>query len=250
MKRTRSITRNKSTIIGLMCGIGCALCVGLYVFQVDQQAAAAQSEILAKYGGDQIEVCVARRDLTAGETISEGDIDVKKWVTSLLPAHAVLSKADAVGKQLGSTVLAGEVISSSRFGFDAERIEVPAGLSAISVPAQEVQAVGGALSPGMHTDVYAVGANATTKLVSDVLVLATSSSEDTLSKSSTAWITLALAPAKVEEMVAAAENLQLYFVLPSETKDAGKKDAGSVQHKAETNETVAPDTNTTHARNE
>lgn len=206
--------RGTSILIGLMCGLGCALCVGLYIASVDERAHAAQVEMLAKYGGEQVEVCVARRDIAAGETISESDLETKTWIAALLPADAVSVRGDAVGKQVGSTILAGEVISSRRFGSEVVDIEIPEGMTAISVPAKDVQAIGGALKTGMRCDVYAIGANATSKLASSALVLATSSTEENTSTSTT-WVTLAIDPSKVEEMVTAAQNLNLYFVLPS-----------------------------------
>ena len=61
MKRKRSI------LIGLACGVLCAVCVAAYVMQVDEQASAVRAEALARYGGEQIEVCVAKRDIAAGE---------------------------------------------------------------------------------------------------------------------------------------------------------------------------------------
>lgn len=220
MKRGLStIKRNKSVVIGLICGVCCALCVGIYVDQVDKQASAAQAEMLARYGGEQIEVCVAKRDIAAGQSITEGDIETKMWIATMLPANAVTSKTDAVGQKVGSAILAGEVISSSRFGTDSESIQVPDGLCAISVPARDVQAVGGALASGMKVDVYAVGGNSTAKIASSIPVLETCDS--TGSSSSNTWVTLAVEPSKVEEMVVAAENLQLYFVLPSANMNSG-----------------------------
>ena len=201
-------------LIGLVCGLGCALCVGLYTMQVDEQAHAAQAEMLAKYGGDQIDVCVAKHDIPAGQVITEGDIETKTWIASLLPQNAITDRSNAVGKQVGSTILAGEVISPSRFGLESADIEVPEGLSAISVPIEDVQAVGGALKPGMTADVYATGANSTSKIATSVLILATSMTSDNAS-SRGAWLTLAIKPSRAEEMVSAAQNLELYFVLPS-----------------------------------
>lgn len=217
----RITKRNRSMIIGLICGLGCALCVGLYIASVDEQAKTAQAEILARYGGEQVEVCVARRDIAAGETLADSDIETKTWIAALLPADAISVRGDAVGQQVGSTILAGEVISSKRFGFETADIEVPEGMSAISVPAKDVQAVGGALKAGMRCDVYAIGANATSKLASSVLVLTTSSTEDSASSQSTTWVTLAVEPSRVEEMVSAAQNLDLYFVLPSSVNSEG-----------------------------
>ncbi len=187
--------------------------------QVDQQARIAQAEMLAKYGGDQIDVCVAKRDIRAGQIISESDIETKTWIATLLPQNAITDRKDAIGKQVGSTILAGEVLSSLRFGTESSDIEVPDGLSAISVPTQDVQAVGGALKPGMCVDVYATGANSTSRIATSVSIIATSSTGEGVA-SQNAWITLAVSPAKVEELVSAAQNLQIYFVLPSEAARA------------------------------
>lgn len=210
-----TLERNKPAVIAAACGVLCAACVGMYMADVDGQAHAAQSEMLARYGGDQVEVCVAKRDIAAGQTISDGDVETKMWIATLLPADAVTAKADAVGQQVGSSILAGEVVSQARFGFASSSIEVPDGMVALSVPARAVQAVGGALAPGMSVDVYAVGANATARIASSAPVLETCA--DAASASSASWVTLALAPEKVPEMVSAAESMELYFVLPSAT---------------------------------
>lgn len=214
LARIKITKRNKSIIIGLFFGLCCALCVGLYLANVEEKANAAQAEILARYGGDQIEVCVARRDIGAGETLAESDLDTKTWVATLLPADAITSKKDAVGKLVGSAILEGEVISSKRFGYETADIDVPAGFVALSVPAKEVQSVGGTLHSGMYCDIYVVGASATSRIGSSVLVLATSM-EDGITSSGNNWITIALPPTNVEEMVSAAQNLELYFTLPS-----------------------------------
>ncbi len=224
MARFRLSKRNKSIVAGVACGLLCAACVAVYVLQVNEQAAASQAEMLARYGGDQIDVCVAKRDIMAGETISEGDIEVKTWIATLLPSNAVTDKRDAVGKQVGSTVLSGEVLSSSRFGFESDEIEVPEGMVAVSVPAREVQAVGGALAAGRETDVYAVGASETTKIASSVQVLATSAASDSTSSAS-AWVTLAVRPSMVQELVAAAQNMEIYFALPSASVSVGSEAA-------------------------
>lgn len=201
-------------VVAAACGLLCALCVAVYVAQVDEQANAAQADMLARYGGDQVEVCVARRDIAAGQTITDSDVETKMWIASLLPVDAVVAKEDALGQQVGSSILAGEVISSARFGFDAASIEVPDGMVALSVPARAVQAVGGALVPGMKVDVYAVGGTSTSRVAQEVKVLETCATESTSSAGT--WVTLALPPQLVAQMVSAAENMELYFVLPSE----------------------------------
>ena len=92
-------------------------------------------------------------------------------------------------------------------------LAVPAGMAAISVPARPVQAVGGSVEPGMEVDVYATGPVSTTKLVGGALVLATSAASE--SGATAEWVTLAVEPERVQEVVAAAQNLELYFALPA-----------------------------------
>lgn len=219
--------RTKSIWIGLVCGALSALCVGFYISSVDAQAQAAQSEMLAKYGGDQIDVCVAKRDIAAGQTVSDGDVEMRTWIATLLPADAVIDKKDVVGKKVGSTILAGEVVSAARFGFESSDIEVPDGLVAVSVPSREVQAIGGALGAGMTTDVYAVGPDSTERLAASVPVLATSMSSDAKTSGASAWVTLAVKPQMVQELVTAAEHLEIYFTLPSSGALEGDSPDGS-----------------------
>ena len=86
-------------------------------------------------------------------------------------------------------------------------------MAAISVPARPVQAVGGSVEPGMEVDVYATGPVSTTKLVGGALILATSAASE--SGATAEWVTLAVEPERVQEVVAAAQNLELYFALPA-----------------------------------
>lgn len=222
------LSKNKNLAAGCVCGAICALLVGLHVMSVENDARAAETEMLSRYGGDQVQVIAARHDIAAGETISESDIEERTWVAALLPGEAVTTKADALGKQVGSTILAGEVISAARFGFDASAIDVPDGLYALSVPARAVQAVGGALAPGSTVDVYAIGSSSTTRIAASVLVLATSASQDAGSGAD-AWVTLAVEPARVQEVIQAAEGQTLYFALPSK----GAADAASEDEKSD-----------------
>ena len=217
MFNLRLSKKGRSLFVGVACGLLCALCVGIYVTEVDKEAAAAQDEMLARYGGEQIEVCVARNDILAGATIYESDIETRTWIATLLPSNAVTDRKDAVGKQVGSTILAGEVISANRFGFDTAALDVPAGMVAVSVPSRDVQSVGGAITAGSVVDMYAIGASSTSRLASSVQVLATSLDSESGSSASTAWVTVAVAPEKVQELISAAQNLELYFTLPSQS---------------------------------
>lgn len=205
---------NKTLIAGLLCGAACALLVGAYTTQLAEESEQARAEALARYGGESLEVCVAARPIAAGETLDESSLETKLWLVDLLPPDAVVDENEAIGKVLSSPVLEGEVISAQRFAAESEVLDVPAGKSALSVPAREVQAVGGALAKGMIVDIYATGASSTTLLAENVQVLASSSGAS--GEEATTWITVAVPPESTEQMVAAAQNLQLYFVLPAE----------------------------------
>lgn len=206
--------RRKTLILGILSGILCAACVLLYTHGLESQAEAERAEALARYGGEQLEVCVATRDIAAGETLEPSAVETKMWLVDLLPQGAISSSAEVVGKEVGSPIYAGEVITSKRFEAQSAALDIPAGLAAVSVPAKDVQAVGGSVSPGMKVDVYATGSTSTSLIASSALVIATSAEAEGLSGNSSSWITLAVEPEKIQELVTAAQTTELYFVIP------------------------------------
>ena len=229
------LSKNKKlTILCIIAGVLCAVCMFIYTQTIKSNADAARLEAMAKYGGEQLEVCVAKRDIAAGETIDSSCIETKLWLADLLPEGAIRSSNEILGKQITSPIVSGEVVSNKRFQDIAIDLEVPAGLSAVSVPAKDVSAVGGALKAGMHIDVYATGNTSTTLIAHSVLVLTTSSSlGETSSSSAVSWVTLAVQAEKVQELVAASQKSTLYFVLPSEEKSDSANDSQGVSSKKE-----------------
>lgn len=202
-------------LLGIACGAVCAACVALYLAAVQGEADRARSEAIERYGGDQVEACVATRDIAPGETVDAEAVEMRVWVADLLPVGAATSLDEVVGMRASSSILAGEVVSTRRFGEGSALVDVPEGLTAVSVPAQDVQAVGGAIAPGSLVDVYATGGTSTDLIGERVLVLATSS--QTASEEAggpVAWVTLAVEPRAVQELVAAAQATELYFALP------------------------------------
>lgn len=209
--------RNKTAVVGVVCGVLCAACVFAYTQSVRSEADQARRDALARYGGDQVEVCVAKRDIAAGEVVDSAAVETRLWVADLLPAEAVRSANEVVGTKASSMLLAGEVLSKRRFQSDASSIDVPDGQVAISVPAKDVQAVGGAVTAGSLVDVYATGGSDTQALARGVRVLATSVGDGEAAGSSGAkvsWVTVAIDADRAEEMVAAAQKTELYFTLP------------------------------------
>ena len=209
--------RKKATIFGILSGVLCVVCVLLFLQNVQNSADAARAEALERYGGEQIEVCVSKRDIAAGETVEASALETKLWIADLLPQDAVRVPEEVVGKQASSAILAGEVVSLKRFTTTSVALDVPEGLSAVSVPARDVQAVGGAIEPGMKVDVYSTGATSTEVIAQNALVVSTNaSSTDSKEAASVSWVTLAVEPKLVQSLVSAAQTTDLYFVLPNE----------------------------------
>ena len=208
--------------IAIACGVLCALCIGLFLTSVQGEAEAARAEALARYGGEQVEVCVATRNIVAGERLDLSAVETKLWVADLLPEGAVRSSSDSVGKTATSSIFKGEVILSGRFETGHDSLDVPSGKQAVSVPAKAVQAVGGAISPGMSVDIYALGDTSTSAIAKDVSVLDTSVGKSgSLVSSENGWITLAVDPENVQEIIAASGRTTLYFTLPGATVESG-----------------------------
>lgn len=211
--------RTKTLIVGIVSGIICVVSVFLYTQDVHAEAEAARAEALSRYGGEQLEVCVATRDIGLGESVDTSNTTTKLWVADLLPEGAARSVTEIIGKQAASPILSGEVISVKRFEDGTPAIEIPEGLTVLSVPAKEVQTIGGLLSGGMRVDIYATGVD-TTLLARSVLVVGTNlDSSDSKSNASLSWVTLALEQQSVEEIIAASQKMELYFVLPSSNKE-------------------------------
>lgn len=215
--RKVAMKRTKTKVVAVVCGLVCAACVFGYLQSVKGEADAVRAEALARYGGEQLEVCVARRDIAAGETVGADAVEVRLWVADLLPAEAARSIDEVVGRQAASPVIAGEVVSLKRFERAGAELDVPEGLVAVSVAAKDVQAVGGAVVAGSHVDVYASGNTSTEAIARNVLVVGTSASTaDGQSSSDISWVTMALEPESVQEVIAASQKTELYFALPAE----------------------------------
>jgi len=209
-------------ITAVACGVICAGCIAVFMHSVQGEADAARAEALARYGGEQVEVCVATRDVVAGERVDASAVEKRLWIADLLPEGAVREAADIVGKTATSGIIKGEVVSEKRFESNRSVLDIPVGKEAVSVPAKAVQAVGGAIQPGMTVDVYSSGDTSTAAIARGVIVLDSSVGESSsLVSSESGWITLAVDPESVQEFIAASSKTSLYFVIPGEKADGG-----------------------------
>lgn len=203
--------RKAMAVLSLLCGVVCALAVFAYAMQVRQEATHARDEALSRYGGEQVEVCVATEDIAAGDVVSAANTTTKQWLIDLLPADAAESFDQVSGERATSSIVAGEVISTRHFEGGQLEVHVPRGLQAVSIEVEQAQAVGGALQTGAAVDVYASGAAETALLASDVYVVSAGNGSGTRT-----WVTLAVEPDQVEQIIAATQSSTLYLTLPSQ----------------------------------
>lgn len=229
--------KKRSLICGMLCGLVCAICVFLYTEMVYTETDSKRSEALQRYGGEQVDVLVASRTIHPGETLDPSNCTTKTWLSDLLPEGALLNMDEVEGRQATSLILQGEVVSQSRFNNETKELDIPAGLVAIALPAQDIQAVGGSITTGSRVDVYATG-NKTTCLGRNLEVLATSAgTEESSSRSKITWVTLAVKPEKTQEFVTASQSMEIYFTLPSAKPQNNADEATSTTDKEQTNST-------------
>ena len=206
-------------ITGILCGVFCAVCVFMYSSIVRGEADSARAEAMQRYGGEQVEVLVATKDIYPGETLSSSNSVSKTWLSDLLPDGCITNLAEVKGVQVSSMIVKGEAISKRRFESSSASIEVPQGCVALSVAAQDVQAVGGSLCAGCLVDVYATGSQ-TACIGKNILVLATNVEGTNSSKSKVSWVTLAVPLEQSQEFVTASQSMDIYFVLPAQSSDS------------------------------
>lgn len=233
--------KRRSLAFGAACGVICAACMAAYGNQLESAVADERAEMLERFGGEQVEVRVATRDIAVGERLSDANSTSQLWLSALLPDQAVIDAGDVAGRSVTTPIFEGEVVCAQRFDETEEKpLQVPDGMCAVSVPADTLASVGGSVAPGALVDVYASSGSSTDLLAQSVLVLSTSASGQAsaspAASSPLSWVTLAVAPDRVEEFVAAAQRTELYFTLPASGIRGSKEGGGSADADAKREE--------------
>ena len=220
---------DKRLILGICCGVLAAIFTAMYISGARAEALTSREAAIKQYGGETCEVCVATRDIASGEVIAQSDITMQTWIVDLLPSGAIVDDDEVVGKTAQTAILQNEVFAQAKVGQPTETLTVPSGLCAVTVPSKDVQAVGGALSAGAVVNVYATSESSVRLLGQNILVLETSNSgysrESTSafgnasSRASVSWVTLAVTPESVSELIAASKTESLYLTLPATSVD-------------------------------
>ena len=200
--------QRRQTIISVVCAAVAVLGVFAYTASVNSEAAMARAAAIHNYGGERVEVVVATKDIPVGSAVDESNVTTQEWLVDLLAQGEAATSVDQVtGKVAQADIKKNEPIMLDRVGGGASRIAV--------------LAVGGAIQKGSFVDVYVETAEGEVVLLGQkILVLETSTSENPNTKQQITWVTLAVTPASVSELITASSKGTIHFVLPSGTDNA------------------------------
>ena len=207
--------QRKQALVAGACGIIAALCVFAYTATIQSEASMARASAIRSYGGERAEVLVANKTIPIGGTIDESNTSVQEWLVDFLPqGQAARNYEELQGLVALTEIRVNEPVLLERVGDGSSRITVPDGLAAASVASDDVLAVGGAIRAGSVVDVYVEASSGEiTMLGEHILVLETSTLEDSKEKQ-ISWVTLAVKPSSVSDLIAAASKGTIHFVLP------------------------------------
>lgn len=207
--------QRKQTAIAICCGVLAALCVFAYTATIKSEASMARAAAIQQYGGERVPVLVATKTIPIGGTVDESNATVQEWLVDFLPqGQAAQSHEQLEGLVAQSEIRVNEPILLELVGDGSSRITVPDGLAAASVASDDVLAVGGAIRAGSVVDVYVEAASGEITMIGErILVLETSTPDDAGDKQ-ISWVTLAVTPSSVSELISASARGTIHFVLP------------------------------------
>lgn len=217
LRKGRIVLKRKPLLLALLLAVLAGGCAFLFFQNARQSADAAHQQLLSKYGGEQVAICMARRNLEPGETVRARDVEVKHTLASLVPEGCFTTPDDIIDKTITACVVKGEAFVKRRFVADDTAMRVPLGFVAISVPLRSSSVALDLVKPGARVNVYATGEQSSVLLAQRVLVLA-SASANQKSESAGAlasWVVVAVPQSKAQEFVSASKKTQLTVVLPS-----------------------------------
>lgn len=209
-------SQRKQLIAGVLCALLAVLAVFAYTATVSSEAATKRQAAIERYGGEQTQVVVASADIGAGGVLDAANTKTMTWLTDLLPQADVARETSQIEGLVAETdIKEGEPIVLARVGDGSARINVPKGLEAVSVASDDVLAVGGSVQTGSFVDVYVETEKGKIVLLGKkILVLETSAVVQEKDAKAITWVTLAVTPESVSDLLGASCKGTIHLVLP------------------------------------
>lgn len=219
--------RRKRLLISAMAGIIAAVVSYAAISDARREADRVKREAMEQYDGDLIAVCVASREIEPGEKIDEGNTTVTEWASTLLPAGSIEGLSDAVGRTATARIPAHAPLAEAYFEHEEGAVDVPRGMVAVSVASDCEHAVGGAIERGERVDVYAQGDALADKLASAKVI---DSNVLSAGGGDVQWVTLAVRPSEVRELLAATSRGMVTLTVPGDDADQEDEREGERKH--------------------
>jgi pilus assembly protein CpaB len=139
------------------------------------------------------DVLIAISDIERGRTVTEADVEERKWPRGLAPADTLRTVAEAKGRAAVGRILAGEVVRNVKLATEGAGLglapSIPVGKRALTVMASRAStSVAGFVLPGSRVDVLLnlrasgrgdeTGGGSTTTLLQAIEVLAVDQKQD------------------------------------------------------------------------
>jgi pilus assembly protein CpaB len=199
--------------------------MAFYAAAIHGNANELRNQTLEDYGGEQVEVFVATRNIASGERLTSANVEKRTWLADLLPAGALTDESQVIGATLAMPLLANEPVAQAKLQNGDNSLTVPEGYCAVSIPTNDVLAVGGEIHAGSVIAIYSADKDTVVLLAAEVLVLDTSNGSAEVYESSglfgsggsrqnLSWVTLCVQEDMVEDIIAASRSTNLYLVLP------------------------------------
>ena len=228
------MSNRQRIVIALCCAAAAMVLLGLFMQRNATAARRGERALLARYGGQTVQVLVARKDLNPGTLLENGLLKTQTWPVNLLPEGALLERdrATALGKRTTAWVACGEPLVADRVLRAKKSLDVlSAGLSAVTIATDTVHALGGEVSDGMRVTLMGASTSGVVSpLATGIEVLSSSASaQDSKAEATPAaglfssggasdikWITLAVPTPQAAQVIAAAQTGKLWLVLQNE----------------------------------
>ena len=243
----------KRLIIAMACAAVGALCMGVFLWNQARSVSRTRAELVRQFGVGTSKVLVARRRIEPGTVLSEGLFDEQLWPAIFVPEGAVVAEQlkTVLGHRTLATILGGEPLTKARvFEQQLALDTLPEGMTAVTLPTDEVHALGGELLRGMKVTLMGVLPDGRVEAIAkDIEVLsanisavaadvANNSDLDTGDSNrssrnallggqgainggeSIVWVTLALPDNQVSQVLAASQAHTLHLVLPKTAPDS------------------------------
>lgn len=212
-----------------------------FLWRISSAQARERENLLTHFGGEIVEVCIAKRDIKPGELLVAALIETERRSAVLLPKDAIIARDinKILDKRVSSLIVKGEPLLERRVLEMRHALDVLAdGLSAVTIQTDPVRALGGEIEKGMRITVLGTDAHSVVHVLAiDVEVISsntvkkkndeTSSLMGGSSSTEIAWVTLAVPDEHIAGVVAASASNTVYLVMPENPKALGS--VGAVQ---------------------